>query len=152
MPDVLVTGPIASLAISSPSVVPVLCLPTEGWPGGVELDCWLHHEMVYLYKDCHPSCWIQHYLDDRNKSITAKSDFHPDKAITKQCTTVVPRSFCPLKAHRRCLHCPRCRLLPAPFHRRRLPSLRLRPLAVHASLEQHRLNTASGEQSCCTTE
>ena len=30
-----------------------------------------------------------------------KSDFHPDKAITKQCTTVVPRSFCLLKAHRR---------------------------------------------------
>ena len=32
-----------------------LCLPTEGWPGWVDLGDWLHNEIVYPPEDSHPS-------------------------------------------------------------------------------------------------
>jgi len=32
-----------------------LHLPTEGWPGWVDLDGWLHAEMVYPCAKCKPA-------------------------------------------------------------------------------------------------
>jgi len=39
---------------SQPKLV-LMCLPTEGWPGWVDLGDWLHTEIVYPPEDGHPS-------------------------------------------------------------------------------------------------